>query len=85
MNFQQNRYDPCVYNRKTKDGTVTIRVHVDDLKTSSRSKKQLECTIKRLREIYGEVTEHQGEEHDYLGMILTYQPDKKRIILNIKN
>jgi hypothetical protein len=57
----------------------------DDLKISSRSRKQLECTIKRLREIYGEVTEHQGEEHDYLGIILTYQPDKKRIILNMKN
>jgi hypothetical protein len=46
-------------------------VHVDDLKISSRSRKQLECTIKRLREIYGEIMEHQGEEHDYLGMILT--------------
>jgi len=38
-----------------------------------------------LREIYGEITGHQGKEHDYLGMILTYQPDKKRIILNMKN
>ena len=24
MNFQQNRYDPCVYNKRTQDGVVTI-------------------------------------------------------------
>ncbi len=39
MNFTQNQYDPCVYNKKTEDGTVTIRVHVDDLKISARSMK----------------------------------------------
>jgi hypothetical protein len=51
MNFQQNRYDPCVYNNRTQDGVVTIRVHVDDLKISSKSRKQLEHTIKRLRNL----------------------------------
>jgi hypothetical protein len=39
MGFKQNRYDPCVYNKETTEGTVTIRVHVDDLKISSKSKK----------------------------------------------
>jgi len=39
MGFKQNQYDPCVYNRgSNKEEDVTIRVHVDDLKFSSRSK-----------------------------------------------
>jgi hypothetical protein len=38
-----------------------------------------------LKEVYGEIMEHQGEEHDYLGMTLTYEPEKKRVILKMKN
>ncbi len=83
MHFVQNQYDPCVYNKQTPDGTVTIRVHVDDLKISARKKKQLEDTIEQLREIYGEITVHMGPEHDYLGMVLTYHPEQKQITLNM--
>ena len=54
------------------------------MKISSRSKEQLDWAIKKLKEVYGEITEHHGEEHDYLGMILTYELEKKRIILNMK-
>ncbi len=28
---------------------------------------------------------HQGNEHDYLGMILKYEPEKKNIILSMEN
>ena len=38
-----------------------------------------------MKEVYGEIMEHQGEEHDYLGMTLTYEPEKKRVILKMKN
>jgi len=44
--FKQNKYDPCVYNKRTIDGAVTIRVHVDDLKISSRSKVHLDNVTK---------------------------------------
>ncbi len=84
MSFQQNKYDPCVYNRRTPNGNTTIRVHVDDLKISSTSRKQLEITIEELRRIYGELTIHWGPEHDYLGMIITYHPNQKRISLNMQ-
>jgi hypothetical protein len=47
-------------------------MHVDDLKALLRSRKQLEKIIDSLREIYGEITMHTGNEHDYLGMILKY-------------
>jgi len=85
MGFKQNRYDRCVYNKETTEGTVMIRVHVDDLKISSKSKAQLDMTITKLKEVYGEITVRHGKEHDYLGMILVYHPDEKRITLNMKN
>ncbi len=77
------RYDPCVYNKCTKEGVVTIRTYVDDLKISSTSKKQLDYTIEQLRQVYGEITVHLGPEHDYLGVILTYHPEQKKITLNM--
>ena len=76
MGFKQNRYDPCIYNKETAEGTVMIRVHVDDLKISSKSKEQLDMTITKLKEVYGEITVHHGNEHDYLGMILVYHPEE---------
>lgn len=42
MGFKRNAYDPCVYNKRTTDGVVTIRMHVDDLKSLFRSRKHLE-------------------------------------------
>jgi hypothetical protein len=83
MNFKQNGYDPCVYNKRTNEGSVAIRVHVDDLKISARSQKQLNLVIEQLREIYDEITVHSGLEHDYLGMILTYHPGQQSVTLNM--
>lgn len=65
------------------DGIVMIRVHVDDLKISLRSKAQLETVVKQLKMIYGEITVHYGNENDYLGMVLSYHPDQKKILLKI--
>lgn len=48
MKFVQNMYDPCVYNKQTEDRKVTIIIHVDDLKISAGSKKQLEEVIENL-------------------------------------
>jgi hypothetical protein len=45
MGFVRNRYDPCVYNKCTEQGQVTIRTHVDDLKISSRTEDQLNMTM----------------------------------------
>jgi hypothetical protein len=41
MSFVRNRYDPCVYNKKAKNGMVTARTHVDDIKLSAKSEKKL--------------------------------------------
>jgi len=79
MNFSQNRYDPCIYNKKFEDVSVTIRVHIDDLKVSLKSKKHLENVVQDLKSVYGEIS-----EHDYLGMVLSYHPEEKKITLNMR-
>jgi hypothetical protein len=85
MGFKQNKHDLCVYNKKMKDGVVTIQVHIDDLKISSRSKKQLTNTLVAMRMIYGEIKVHEGFEHDYLGMLMSYNPEDQSIRIDMKN
>ncbi len=51
MRFKRNQYEPCIYNKRTTDGAITVRTHVDDLKASCRSMKQLEKLIQDLRHI----------------------------------
>jgi len=85
MNFVQNQYDPCVYNKWDGDEKVTKRVHVDDLKISLKSKDRINEVIDALRSVYDEITVHFGDEHDYLGMTLIYCPELKSIILTMKN
>jgi hypothetical protein len=84
MGFKRNKYDPCVYNKDTSDGVITVRVHVDDLKASARSNKGLEEFIEDLRKIYGEITVHRGSEHDYLGMVMCHNKDNKSVTLDMK-
>jgi hypothetical protein len=80
MGFERNKYDPCVYNRKSEDGSITtIKTHVDDLKVSSKSKGQLQKVVKDLRDIYQEITVHEGDIHDYLGIIM------KNLLLKVIN
>ncbi len=30
LGFKRNPYDPCIYNKKTREGAITVRTHVDD-------------------------------------------------------
>jgi uncharacterized protein YjaZ len=54
------------------------------LKVSCRSKKLLEETVDRLTKAYGEITVQYCDEHDYLGMVLSYNPQQKTITLNMR-
>ncbi len=58
MNFIQNQYDPCVCNKLDGDEKVMIRVHVNDLKISSKSKDRINEVIGELRSAYEEITIH---------------------------
>jgi hypothetical protein len=84
LGFQQNQYDPCVCNKTVEDKKITIRIHVDDWKVSSQSKELLEEVIVKLHETYGEITVHSGDEHNYLGMVLSYHPELKTITMSMR-
>jgi hypothetical protein len=84
MNFTRNKYDPCVYNKQTEDGMITIKTHVDDLKVSSRTKEQIQEVIDQLKAIYNEVTVHEEEIHDYLGMIMEHDRKAGSVKINMR-
>jgi hypothetical protein len=84
LGFRRNQYDPCIYNKKTANGVITIRTHVDDLKASCRSMKQLEKFIQELKEVYKEITVHRGQVHDYLGMVMTYDQAKQSVMIDME-
>jgi hypothetical protein len=73
--FVQNSYDPCVYNKIIDGDRITIKMHVDDLKTSAMMKENVIWTIEKLREIYREITVHDGDTHNYLGMVMEHNRD----------
>jgi hypothetical protein len=74
--FIFNPYDPCVANKKVQGSQQTIVFHVDDLKSSHKSKLVNDKFEKWLNSMYrkhGRVTATRGQVHDCLGMELDYQ------------
>jgi len=84
LNFARNKYDPCVYNKSTVNGMITIRTHVDDLKVSCKVWDEIQRVIDQLREIYKDITVHEGDEHDYLGMIMTHNREQGSVKINME-
>jgi hypothetical protein len=85
MNFTRNQYDPCIYNRKSQTREmITIKTHVDYLKISSKSKEQVDLVVSEWRDIYKYITVSEGEEHDYLGMVMTFDRKNNRVEINMK-
>ena len=84
MNFERNTYDPCVYNKQTTSGVITIRTHVDDLKVSCKDRQEIQKVIEHFIDIYKEITVHEGDEHDYLGMIMTHDRDNGTVRINME-
>jgi hypothetical protein len=83
MGFQQNQYDPCVYNKITNGDRITIKTHVDDLKISATNKENVTWAIEQLRLIYREITVHEGDIHDYLGMVMEHNRASKTVKINM--
>jgi hypothetical protein len=61
-----------------------VQIHVDDLKVSCKDMKEILIVIKQLRKIYGEITVHEGDEHDYLGMIMTHNRENNSVRINME-
>ncbi len=73
-----------MYNKQTEDGIVTIKTQVDDLKVSSKTKRQIQHIINQLKEIYRELTVHEEDTHDYLGMIMEHDRDAGSVKINMR-
>jgi hypothetical protein len=74
--FVFNPYNPCMANKKVQGLQQTIVFHVDDLKSSHKSKSVNDKFEKWLNSMYGKhgkVTATRGRIHNYLGMELDYQ------------
>jgi hypothetical protein len=83
MGFVQNQYNPCVYNKIMGEDRVTIKTHVDDLKISAIEKENIMWVIEQLRKIYREITVHDGDIHDYLGMVMEHNRESKMVKINM--
>jgi hypothetical protein len=73
--FVFNPYNPCVANKKVQGSQQTIVFHVDDLKSSHKSKLVNDKFEKWLKSMYSKhekVTTTRGRVHNYLGMELDY-------------
>jgi hypothetical protein len=78
--FVFNPYDPCVANKKVQGSQQTIVFHVDNLKSSHKSKLVNNKFEKWLNSMYGKhgkVTATHGQVHGYLGMELDYRKQGK--------
>jgi hypothetical protein len=74
--FVFNPYGPCVANKKVQGLQQTIVFHVEDLKSSHKSKlvnDKFEKWLNRMYGKHGKVTATRGQVHNYLEMELDYQ------------
>lgn len=70
--FRVNPYDPCVANKWTQGGQLTVMWHVDDLKVSHKDPKCVTETIEWLSSLYRCLKEQRGKVHNYLEITLDY-------------
>jgi hypothetical protein len=76
IGFVFNPYNPCKANTKVQRSQQTIVFHVDDLKSSHKSKSVSDKFEKWLNSMYGKhrkATATRGQIHNYLRMELDYQ------------
>ena len=71
--FAIKLYDPCLVNKWTDGGQLTVVWSVDDMKVSHKNKEEVKIFIEYTKVIYGEETPvARGKKHKYLGMDLDY-------------
>jgi len=85
VGFTANPYDPCVANKDEGDRKqLTIIWLVDDLMASCVVDFELTKLSCYLANIYGpKLTMHVGNKHDYLGVDLEFQQDRRLNVLMV--
>jgi hypothetical protein len=75
MGFILNPYDPCVANKLIDGKQCTLVWYVDDNKVSHVDLNVVSSVIAKIEERFGKMTVSRGKEHEFLGMIITYNDD----------
>ena len=83
LGYEYNKYDICVFNRRTADGTqCTVAVHVDDLLITSTSQDMIDHLTHGLKVRYGEISKSEGTILNYLGMVFDLShPGEARVTM----
>ena len=76
MGFELNPYDPCVANMMFEGKQCTIAWYVDDTKISHVNPKVVDKVIAAIEAVFGKMTVTRGKQHEFLGMKITFNPDK---------
>ena len=76
MGFKLNPYDLCVANATINKKQCTICWYVDDNKVSHVERAVVDSVIKKIEAKFGKMSQMRGDNHEFLGMNITYH-DKK--------
>ncbi|CAJ1965740.1 unnamed protein product [Cylindrotheca closterium] len=79
MGFKLNPYDLCVANCDIDGKQCTICWYVDDNKISHMRLEVVKDIIGKIEAKFGKMTNKFGEEHEFLGMKITYKDGKVEI------
>jgi hypothetical protein len=72
LDFIRNPVEPCVYNRTTKHGQMTIGIYVDDIFASASAQSDLDEVYNALVKRYVKVNRRAGKVIPFLGMELNF-------------
>ncbi|KAL7572191.1 hypothetical protein ACA910_005538 [Epithemia clementina (nom. ined.)] len=74
--FTLNPYDPCVANRLINDKQCTVVWYVDDNKISHVDPAVVTTVVETIERKFGKMTVSRGKQHSFLGMNITFNPDR---------
>jgi hypothetical protein len=76
LGYEMNAYDPCVFNRWTKEGVQsTVFFHVDDGLATCEDERELDKLEGELRAEFGDINVTRGKRHEFLGLVLDFTED----------
>ena len=71
--FVINPYDPCITNKWTSKGQLTVVWHVDNTKVSHKNKEEVKKFLEYMKGIYGvNMPVVRGKKHTYVRLDLDY-------------
>ena len=76
IGFVQNLRDRCVFNMIVRDVQITVCIYVDDLIITCTMPDVIEEVLKKLSEVYIDITIHKGDIHSYLGQTFDFSIQK---------